>query len=135
VAVDHSNGGKLVTRLPYDYDAYFDENGHEADDPNDITYPGRREREQTTKAGQRVPSFGDMLRTFVTTALQPTTPNPNIDGRRSKNSLLWLMAAYSLFFAAALLILASLIFAMVVIRRRRRHDYYKTFLIKRPQKF
>lgn len=121
--------------MPYDYAAYEDENQHEADDPNDITYPGRREREQTTKAGQKVPSFGDMLRTFVTTALNPTTPNPHVDRTRSKNSLLWLMAAYSLFFLAALLILASLIFAMVVIRRRRRHDYYRTFLIKKTQKF
>lgn len=126
----------MVTRLPYDYFDYEDENDHDAVDPNEITYPGRRERERTTKAGQKVPSsFGEILKTFVTTALRPTTQNPHPHGRRSDNSFLWLITAYSLFFITATVILASLIFAMIIIRRRRRHDYYKTFLIKKPHKF
>lgn len=135
LTIDHENGEKVVTRLPYDYSAYDDENGNEIDDPNDITYPGRKEREETTKSGGKVPSFSDMLRTFVTTALHPTTPNPNVDRRRSDNSLLWLLGAYLLFFFAAILIVAALMLAMVIIRRRRRHDYYKTFLVKKPQQY
>lgn len=117
--------------MPYDYLAFDDE---EADDPNDITYPGRKEREKTTKSSSNIPSFSDMIRTFVTTALHPTTPKPDVTKRRSNNSLLWLVCAYLLFFLAAIVILASFAFASIIIRRRRRHDYYKTFIVKNSQK-
>lgn len=98
MTIDHVDGKKVVTKLPYDYSVYDNneenENDDEIDDPNDITYPGRKLREQTTKGGNGVPSFSDMIRTFVTTALQPTTPHPNMDKKRNENSLLWLIGAY-----------------------------------------
>jgi hypothetical protein len=134
VRINHIDDPSNPTRLPVNYAAY--DNEDEADDPNDITYPGRREREETTRSSRaktsKIPSFSDVIRTFVTTALNPTTPHPNHD-KRSTNTVLYLMAAYSAFFAIGLLILVALILTMVI--KRRRKEQYKTYIIKKSQKF
>ncbi|KAI6208320.1 hypothetical protein M3Y96_00102900 [Aphelenchoides besseyi] len=113
----------------------YEEDQESVYDPNEVTFPGRRNREETTRRSRTGPpsiSVGDTLHTFVTTAFHPTTPHP-IGDRHATQTVMFLIIAYLAFFLIAISILMSLIIVFVV--RRRQAKPYKTYLVKKHAKF